>query len=155
MEALIDLLAWSLESDKALTLDNGLPALATDDCFPFHRSPPAPCFVFLVGQFDSNRLEVLVRLLQASAGLVDGSENGDVVDRDVPFPLVLPDKLLDEGDFCPKSLVCQVIHRWIYLVYKVIPRGVACGRNEMLAFLAVQKIEIGGDDGNEQERSES
>lgn len=95
MEALIDLLAWSLESDKALTLDNGLPALATDDCFPFHGPPPAPCFVFLVGQFDSNRLEVLVRLLQASAGLVDGSENGDVVDRDVPFPLVLPEKLLE------------------------------------------------------------
>jgi hypothetical protein len=151
VEALIDVFARNLESDKVLTLDNGLPAFgAVDSGFPFHGSSPALCFVFLVGQLLLNRFQVLISLLQASADLVDGFENGNVVDADVHFALMLPEELLDEDDFCPKSLVCRVINRWIYLVYKVIPRGVACDWDQMLAFLAVQKIEIGRDEGDKQ-----
>jgi len=155
MEALVDALAWDLESDKVFTRDNGLAAFgAVDDRFPLHSSPPRICLVFLVRQLVPNRLEVLVSLLQASAGLVDGPEDGNVVDSDVHFGLMFPEELLDEENLRPKSLVCRVIQRWIYLAYKVIPCGVACDWNEMLAFLPVQKIEIGGDESNEQKRAE-
>lgn len=155
MEALVDAFAWNLESDKVFTRDNGLPAFgAVDDCFPLHSSPPPICLVFLVGQLVPNRFEVLVSLLQASAGLVDGPEDGKVVDFDAHFGLMFPEELLDKENLCPKSLVCRVIQRWIYLAGKVIPRSVACDWNEMVAFLPVQKIEIGGDESNEQKRAE-
>lgn len=151
MEALVDALARNLESDKVLTRDDGLSAFgAVDDCFPLHASPSTICLVFLAGQLVSNRLQVLVSLLQAGAELVNGFENSNVVDADVHFGLLLPEELLDEDNLRPKSFVCRVIHGRIYLVHKVIPRRVAGNWNEWLAFLPVQKIEIRGDEGNEQ-----
>lgn len=150
MKALVDAFARDLESDKVLTRDNGLSAFVTDDGFPFHGSPPAPGAVFLVGQLLPDRFQILVRLVQASAGLVDGPEKGNVVDSDVYFALVFLEELLDEDNFRPKGLMCRVIHRRIYLAHKVIPRRVACDWNEMLAFLPEQKMEISGDEGDEQ-----
>lgn len=82
--------------------------------------------------------------------MVNGFENSNVVDADVYFGLMLPEELLDEDNLRPKSFVCRVIHGRIYLVHKVIPRRVAGSWNEWLAFLPVQKIEIRGDEGNEQ-----
>lgn|SRR6516162_10320272 len=156
MEALVDALARSLKSDTVLTRDNGLSAFgAVDACFPLHASPPTVCLVFLVGQLVPNRFQVPISLLQACTDLVDGFENGNVVDADAHFGLVFPEELLNKDDFCPQSLVCRVIHRRIYLAYKVIPRGVACDWNEMLAFLPVQKIEVGGDESNEQKRAQN
>jgi hypothetical protein len=155
MEAPVDACAWNLESDKVFTRHNGLLAFgAVHDCFPLHSSPPSICLVFLAGQLVPNCFEVLVSLLQASAGLVDGPEDGNVVDSDAHFGLMFPEELLNKENLCPKSLVCRVIHRWIHLVYKVIPSGVACDCNEMLAFLSVQKIEIGGDESNEEKGAE-
>lgn len=111
MEALVGAFAWNLESDKVLTLDNGVSALrAVDNAFPFHGSSPVPWFVFLVGQLVSNRLQVPVSLLQAGANLVDGFENGDVVDLYVHFRPVLVEELLDEDNLCSKSLARRVVH---------------------------------------------
>jgi hypothetical protein len=151
MEAPVDALARNLESDKVLTRDDRLPAFgAVDDGFRLHASPPTICLVFLVGQLVPYRLQVSVSLLQADAGLVDRFENGNIVDVDVHFGLMFPQELLDKDNFCPECFVRRVIHRRVYLAYKIIPRGVACDWNGMLAFLPVQKIEIGGAEGNEQ-----
>ena len=43
MEALVDSFAWNFESDKILTLNNGLLAFAAvDDRFPFHGFTSRP-----------------------------------------------------------------------------------------------------------------
>ena len=66
VEEVVTLLAGNLEADVTETLsrDNGLLTLAANgDCPEFHRSPPQPCLFFLVGQFVSERFQILVGLL--------------------------------------------------------------------------------------------
>src|SRR6266404_1078333 len=66
VEEVVTLLAGNLEADVTETLsrDNGLLTLAANgDCPEFHRSPPQPCSFFLVGQFVSERFQILVGLL--------------------------------------------------------------------------------------------
>ena len=56
MEEVLALLAGNLEADvtEAFSLDNGLLTFAADeDCLEFHRSPPKPGLLFLVGQLAS------------------------------------------------------------------------------------------------------
>jgi len=112
-------------------------------------SPPVPRLVFFVGQLVPDRFQVLVGLLQAGARLVDGSEDGNVVDSDADFRLMFPQEFLNEDDLFSPSLLWRVVGQGIHLPYEVVPGGVANDGNAMLPFLPVQKTEIGGDEGNE------
>ncbi len=112
-------------------------------------SPPVPRLVFFVGRLVPDRFQVLVGLLQAGARLVDGSEDGNVVDSDADFGLMFPQKFLNEDDLFSPSLLWRVVGQGIHLPYEVVPGGVANDGNAMLPFLPVQKTEIGGDEGNE------
>jgi len=99
MKALLDASAWNLESGKVLARENRLPTMAeTDDCFAFHGVTSRPRLVFFVGQLVPDRFQVLVGLLQAGARLVDGSEDGNVVDSDADFRLMFPQEFLNEDD---------------------------------------------------------
>src|SRR6266436_1779753 len=86
VEEVVTRLAGNLEADVTETLsrDNGLLTLAANgDCPEFHRSPPQPCLFFLVGQFVSERFQILVGFVQTRANLVDRAEHRQVVDSDI------------------------------------------------------------------------
>jgi hypothetical protein len=156
MKELVGFFAWDLEANKPFTRDNGLSAFAAmDDCFRFHGSPPELCLDFLVGQLVLDRFQVFVGFLQAGAGLVDGSEDGDVVDSDAHFELMFLEEPLDQVKLFSKSLVWRVIRRRIDLLYEVIPSDVAHDWNGIPAFLPVQKTEIGRNERDEQKRTEN
>jgi hypothetical protein len=113
-------------------------------------SPPAPRLVFFVGQLVLDRFQVLVGLLQAGAGLVDGPEDGNVVDSDADFELMFPEEFLNEDDLFSQSLLWRVVGHRIHLPYEVVPGGVANDRNALLAFLPEQEIDIGSDECDKQ-----
>src|SRR5260370_7579209 len=83
-------------------------------------SPPVPRLVFFVGQLVPDRFQVLVGLLQAGARLVDGSEDGNVVDSDADFGLMFPQKFLNENDLFSPSLLCRVFAPRILLPYPYV-----------------------------------
>ena len=150
MKALVDASAWSLESGKVLARENRLPTMAaTDDCFAFHGVTSRPPLGILVGQLVPDRFQVLVGLLQAGARLVDGSEDGNVVNSDADFGLMFPQEFLNEDGLFSPSLLWRVIGQGIHLPYEVVQGGVANDANAMRPFLPVQKTEIGGGEGNE------
>ena len=117
-------------------------------------SPPELCLLSLVGQLVPDCFQVFVGFLQAGAGLVDGFEDGNVVDSDARFPLMFSEELLNADNLLSQSFLCRLIHFGIDLVYEVVPRDVAHDGNDMPAFLPVQKIETTCDDRDEQQRTE-
>jgi hypothetical protein len=156
MKELVDFFAWDLEANKPFTRDNGLSAFAAmDDCFWFHGSPPDLCLDLFVGQLVLDRFQVFVGFLQAGAGLVDGSEDGNVVDSDAHFELMFREELLDQDKLFSKSLVWRIIRRRIDLVYEVIPRDVAHDWNGIPVSLPAQEIDIGRDERDEQKRTKN
>ena len=93
--------------------------------------------------------KVLTRENGLAARRVNGSEDGNVVDSDADFGLMFPQEFLNEDDLFSPSLLWRVVGHGIHLPYKVVPGDVANDGNAMLAFLPVQKREIGGGEGNE------
>jgi hypothetical protein len=91
VEEVIAVHTWNLEADvsEVCSRDDGLLALAAGDDFPeFHGSPPQVCLLFFVGKLVSQPFQILIRFLQTSACLVNGSEHFEIVDSDPPFSLV-------------------------------------------------------------------
>ncbi len=86
MEEVVACLSGNLEVDEAepFSRHDGLPTFtAVHDRCKSHGLPPQPCLFFLVGQFVSERFQILVGFVQTRANLVDRAEHRQVVDSDI------------------------------------------------------------------------
>src|SRR5260221_65603 len=141
---------------EMLRRDNAPMALtAVEDDFPHHGLPPAPCFLFRVGQLLPDRFQVLVGFLQAGTDLVDGSKDGNVIVCYALLGRMFAEELLNDENLFEQGLLRRVIQNAFDLSYEVVPRDVAHDRNDMPAFLPVQKIETTRDDRDKQQRTEN
>src|SRR6267378_4278299 len=126
-----------------------------EDGFPPHGLPPALCFLFLVGQLIPDRFQVLIGFLQAGADLVDGPKDGNVIVCYALFSRMFAEELLNEENLFEQGLLRRIVRHVFDLSYEVVPRDVAHDRNDMPAFLPIQKIEITHDERDKQQRTEN
>lgn len=102
VEEVVALLPGNLEIDKteAFSRSNWLLTFTADDgCPEFHRSPPPPRCLLLVGKLVSQRSKIPTGFPQASACLVNGLEYFGLVDTNSHFGLVRVERLLDNEHF--------------------------------------------------------
>src|SRR6266403_645506 len=140
VEEVIAVHTWNLEADvsEVCSRDDRLLALAGGDDFSeFHGSPPQVCLLFFVGKLVSQRFQILIRFLQTSACLVDGSEHFEIVDSDPPFGLVRFEKFQDNEHFFVERILRRIIRQELDLGYEVIPRDIAHDVNRRRTLLRV------------------
>jgi hypothetical protein len=133
MEEVVTLLAGNLEADEAEPFsghDGLLTFTAVHDRCKSHGLPPQPCLFFLVGQFVSERFQILVGLLQTRSCLVNGPEYFEVVDSNSDFGFVRLEKLLNNEQFFVERIFRRIVWQEIDLAYEVIPRDIAHDVND-------------------------
>src|SRR5258708_13682164 len=126
-----------------------------NDGLPPRGLPPALCFLFPVGQLLPDRLQVLIGFLQAVTDLVDGSKDGNVIVCYALFGRMFAEELLNDENLFEQGLLWRIIRHEFDLSYEVVPRDVAHDRNDMPAFLPVQKIEITHGERDKRQRTEN
>src|SRR5258708_24185156 len=140
MEEVVAFLAGNLEADEAEPFsghDGLLTFTAVHDRCKSHGLPPQPCLFFLVGQFVSERFQILVGFVQTRTNLVDRAEHRQVVDSDIRFSFAFSQKSLDDQHFLVDRILPRILRQEFDLSDEVIPCEIPRNRNESWAFFCI------------------
>jgi hypothetical protein len=143
MEEEVAFLAGNLEANEAEPFsghDGLLTFAAVHDRCKSHGLPRQPCLFFLVGQFVSERFQILVGFVQTRTNLVDRAEHRQVVDSDIRFSLVFFQKSLDDRHFLVDRILRRIQRQEFDLSDEVIPREIPRNRNESWALFCIGEV---------------
>src|SRR5215472_15553005 len=145
MEEAVGFLARNLEADEAepLSRNNGLLTFtAVDDGRKISLVTSRAALRFLVGQFVSQRFQVLVGSVQACTNLVDRAEYGNVVDSNTGFRFVFLEESLNDQHFFVQGVLRRILRQEPDLGNEVIPRYLAHDVNNGRSFFSIRHVNV-------------